>query len=67
MTTGALPQSPHFGILTNLLTGILTDLSLSRRTGEAAEAWKNTPDVRLDADSIAKVVFPAVVFSRAPR
>ncbi|KAL1941276.1 hypothetical protein VTO73DRAFT_7488 [Trametes versicolor] len=33
---------------------ILTDLSLSRRTGEAAEAWKNTPDVRLDADSIAK-------------
>ncbi|EIW57685.1 NAD-P-binding protein [Trametes versicolor FP-101664 SS1] len=33
---------------------ILTDLSASRRSGEAGEAWKADPDVRLDADSIAK-------------
>ncbi|OJT02463.1 hypothetical protein TRAPUB_7030 [Trametes pubescens] len=33
---------------------ILTDLSVSRRPGEAGEAWKADPDVRLDADSIAK-------------
>ncbi|RPD52978.1 NAD-P-binding protein [Lentinus tigrinus ALCF2SS1-7] len=32
---------------------ILTDLSLSRR-GDAAEAWKANPDLRLDAESIAK-------------
>ncbi|KAI0368015.1 NAD-P-binding protein [Pilatotrama ljubarskyi] len=33
---------------------ILTDLSLSRRPGEAGETWKADPDVRLNADSIAK-------------
>ncbi|KAI0359711.1 NAD-P-binding protein [Trametes cingulata] len=33
---------------------ILTDLSLSRRPGEAGETWKADPNVRLDADSIAK-------------
>ncbi|KAI0749694.1 NAD-P-binding protein [Daedaleopsis nitida] len=34
--------------------GILTDLALSRRSGEAADTYKNNRDTRLDADSIAK-------------
>ncbi|KAH9851901.1 NAD-P-binding protein [Lenzites betulinus] len=33
---------------------ILTDLSLSRRTGAAAEAWKADRDGRMDAESVAK-------------
>ncbi|OSC99866.1 NAD-P-binding protein [Trametes coccinea BRFM310] len=33
---------------------ILTDLSLSRRPGEAGEAWKANPDLRLDSESLAK-------------
>ncbi|CDO75180.1 hypothetical protein BN946_scf184866.g21 [Trametes cinnabarina] len=33
---------------------ILTDLSLSRRPGEAGEAWKANPDLRLEGESIAK-------------
>ncbi|KAI0636066.1 NAD-P-binding protein [Trametes polyzona] len=33
---------------------ILTDLTLSRRSGEAGEAWKADPNVRIDAESIAK-------------
>ena len=38
------------------LTGILTDLSLSRRSDEeAAKAWKENADIRLDPESIAKV------------
>ncbi|TFK80679.1 NAD-P-binding protein [Polyporus arcularius HHB13444] len=37
----------------NIHVSILTDLSLSRR-GNAAEAWKANPDLRLDAESIAK-------------
>ncbi|KAI0707205.1 short-chain dehydrogenase/reductase SDR [Earliella scabrosa] len=33
---------------------ILTDRSLSRRSGDAAEAFKNNRDTRLDAESIAQ-------------
>ncbi|KAI0353744.1 NAD-P-binding protein [Trametes cingulata] len=33
---------------------ILTDLSLTRRPGAAGEAWKANPDVRLEAESVAK-------------
>lgn len=47
----------RLSLLTLRTLGILTDLSVSRRTEEAGEAWKANPDVRLDADSIAKVRF----------